>query len=99
MDLLSFPVRLRPDGSFATVTDGSDDANREAIALLCLTRKGERPLVPDYGVTAPVVTGIDLAELNAALETFGPPLTVTDVDVTFPDDRTAVSVLTYEEQE
>lgn len=96
MDLLSFPLRLRQDGSLATVPEDSDDANREAIALLCLTRKGERPLVPDYGVTDPVVTGLDLAELNAALETFGPPLTVTDVAVTYPDDRTAVSVLTYE---
>lgn len=95
MDLLSFPPRLRPDGTFATVEDGSDDANREAIALLCLTRKGERPLVPDYGITDPVASELDVAELNAALETFGPPLLVTDADVTYPDDRTALVVLNY----
>lgn len=51
MDLLAFPFRLRPDGSAATVLDGTDEAHAQDVALLCLTRKGERPLVPDYGTT------------------------------------------------
>lgn len=95
MDLLAYPFRLRPDGSAATVTDGTDDAYRQEIALLCLTRKGERPLVPDYGTTDPVADLLDVAELNAALATFGPAVTIDDVAVEYPDDVTARALLTY----
>lgn len=95
MDLLAFPFRLRPDGSAATVTDGSDEAHRQEVALLCLTRKGERVLVPDYGTTDPVADLLDVAELNAALSTFGPALVVEELEVDYPDSTTVRAVLTY----
>lgn len=95
--ILAFPFRLREDGSAATVVDGTEDAHRQELALLALTRKGERPYVPDYGTSDPVGDLLDVAELNAALGTFGPAIVVDDVEVTYPDDQTALAVLTYSE--
>jgi hypothetical protein len=97
VDLLSHPFRLTPDGLVATVADGSDDADAEAIAVLASTRRGERELVPDFGITDPVYGDLSLAELNAGLDTFGPELRVTDVATDYPTDTTATTVITYEE--
>lgn len=99
MDLLSHPFRLEANGSVATVVDGTDEAAAEAIAVLCLTRKGERDLVPDYGVTDPVFDELSLAEVNVGLLDFGPPVIVTDVVVTYPNDRTERVELAFETQE
>lgn len=97
MDLLSQPFRLRPDGTVATVVDGTDEAAAEAIAALIRTRRGERELVPEFGITDPTFAGIAPDELNAALEAFGPPLRVSSVDTTPLDDVNARAVITYEE--
>lgn len=87
MLLLSFPFRLTPAGNVATVEDGTEDAAAEAVAVLALTRKGERTLVPDFGITDPVGQGINLAELTTGLIDFGPDdVTIDDVTVTYPSD-------------
>ncbi len=83
MDVLSYPFRVAPNGSAATVRDGSTAANTEAVAVLALTRKGERVLVPTFGTTDPVLTGLDVAELNTALTVHGPVgVRVTGVETT-----------------
>ncbi len=97
MDLLSHPFRLAGDGSVATVTDGSDDADAEAVAVLASTKRGERELAPDFGVTDPVFHELSLAELNAGLARFGPELEVTEVATTYPNDTTARTVVSYQE--
>ena len=98
MDVLSHPFRLGPDGSAVTVLDGGPDANAEAVAVLAMTRKGERVLVPSFGITDPAFAEVDPAELNAGLATFGPEdVTVTGVEVTYPNDRTADVTVVYEE--
>ena len=99
MDLLSHPFRLEANGAVATVEDGTDEANAEGIAILCLTRKGERDLVPDYGVTDPVFNELNLAEVNVGLTDFGPDVVVTNVTVTYPNDRTERVELAFESQE
>lgn len=95
MDLISHPFRLEANGGIATVVDGTDDAYAEGIAVLVLTRKGERPLVPDFGMTEPTFDDVDLAELNVALDDFGPPVEVADAAIDHPDDRTEAVVLTF----
>lgn len=87
MDVISHPFRLDSTGAIATVVEGSEDADAEAIAILALTRKGERDLVPDFGITDPAYGVLDVAELNVALSDFGPPITITDVAVDYPTDR------------
>lgn len=98
MDVLSHPFRLGPTGSAVTVLDGSTDANVEAIAVLALTRKGERILVPAFGITDPAFDEVDPAELNAGLATFGPEdVTVVDVTIDYPNDTTAAVRIEFEE--
>jgi len=87
MRLLSHPFRLTPGGDVATVEDGTEDAAAEALAVLVLTRKGERELVPDFGVTDPTAQGLNLAELAVGLIDYGPSgVTVEEVTVTYPTD-------------
>ncbi len=98
MMILSHPFRFARGGAVATVEDDTDAAYAEAIAVTTLTRKGERPLVPWFGVTDPTFTdAVDVAELNVALEDFGPGVQVTGAETTWTTDTAARVVLTYEE--
>lgn len=99
MDLLSHPFRLGVDGRVVTVEDGTDDAVAEAIAVTALTRKGERVLVPDFGLSDPTFAELDVAELAAALATFGPDdITLEVIDSDFPDEVTQVLTLGFEQE-
>lgn len=87
MRLLSYPFRLTPAGDVATVEEGTEDAAAEDLAVLILTRKGERSLVPDYGITDPTFRSLNLAELAVGVTDYGPAgVTVDDVAVTYPTD-------------
>lgn len=88
MDLISHPFRLELNGDVATVAEDSDEANAEGIAVLVLTRTGERDLVPAFGVPDPTFNGLTLADVNVGLIDYGPPVEVTDYSTAYPDDRT-----------
>lgn len=95
MELISFPFRLAPNGTIATVDQDTDDARIEAVAVLVLTRKGERTLAPDYGISDPAFEGIDLAEVTVGLIDYGPTgVEVAELDTEPVDDRTARTTLT-----
>jgi hypothetical protein len=81
-DRLSFPLRLDANGRLVTVDVGTDAADAEGVAQLINTERGERELVPDYGVTDAAFRGaqpVDVAEVNAGLDLFGPPVRVTNI--------------------
>lgn len=94
--VLSHPFRIGPSGACATVEEDTEPAHTEAVAVVCLTRKGERPLVPSFGVLDPVFDELDLAEVNAVLATHGPAITVTGIEVTYPTSTTAAVRLSFE---
>ncbi len=71
MDLIAHPFRLGPNGSVATVTDGTDDAAAQHVAIHALTVTQERDLVPAFGVTDPRLATLDVDELNVNLREFG----------------------------
>ena len=77
MELLAHPFRVGSDGSIATVTDGTDAGNADAVARVCLTRVGELDLVPSFGIPDPTWDDVDVARVNACLSLFGPPVQVT----------------------
>lgn len=97
MDLLSHPFRLKTNGAVATVEDGTERAQVEAIAVLVLTHKGERDLVPGYGITDPVFDKVGLAEVNLGLLDYGPDVRVTDIAITHPTDTVERVELVFEE--
>lgn len=93
--VFSHPFRVA-GGYIAVVDPDSDAGHAQEIAVLCSTVKGERVLVPDYGVSEMVGAGVDLAEVNAGLAVYGPEgLSVTGADISYPDETTQVATLTF----
>lgn len=74
--ILSHPFRLIANGTIATVEQESERADVEQVAVLALTRLGERPLVPSFGVSDPVFARFDVGQLAAGLAAYGPPVTI-----------------------
>lgn len=92
-NLISFPFRLDPSGAVATRDSGSPDYLAEQLAVLCLTRPGERALVPNFGLTDPTFSDFDRTELEAKVQVFGPPVQITGTEVFWPRaDRQEVSI-------
>lgn len=94
--ILSHPFRLSLNGSAATVEDGTEAAAAEAVAVLALTLRGERPMCPAFGVSDPAFAGYDAGELAAGLALFGPDGVVIDGVAAAPvNDTTARVTITF----
>lgn len=79
--LMSHPFRLAPSGALATVDSLSDQYAAEQLAMLILTRPGERPLVPDLGLPDPTFVGFDGSTLQEQADAFGPPCIIQEVTI------------------
>jgi phage baseplate assembly protein W len=79
---LSFPFRLLPNGSAATVEQVSDQGYAERIAQLILTRPGEREMAPGFGIPDAAFAGLSASDLVAAVAAYGPPVTIEKVTST-----------------
>lgn len=91
--IISHPFRLLPNGNVATIEADSDLGDAEGIAVLVLTRRGERSLVPGFGVTDPAFAGLEPSEVAAGVALYGPPVTITAVrDQWLSDTEQAVAV-------
>lgn len=97
MNLLSHPFRLEPNGSVATVEDGTDEAHAEGLAILALTRRGERTLVPEFGIPDPLFDEVTMADLNVGLLDYGPPIEVTDLTTTEVTDTLERITITFDD--
>lgn len=86
--LISYPFRLVAGGVVATVEEGRDNQVAEELAVAVLTKRGERVLVPEFGIADPVFAGFEPDALRLHVELFGPPVDVRDVGIQFLDDRT-----------
>lgn len=91
--ILSYPFRLSGAGVAATVEQNSDPGEVEQIAALLLTRLGERPLVPDFGIRDPAFAGVDTSEMVAALNRWGPPVRLTDIATSVDPARPDVTTI------
>jgi hypothetical protein len=79
-NLFSYPFRVNPDGAVAKTPDGEDYYRYELVNLI-MTSPGERALVPDYGIEDPVFDNLNTVELLGKVEMFGPPVIITEEDV------------------
>lgn len=84
--ILSYPFRLNPDGTVATVDQASDQANAEQIGVILQTIQGERPLQPGFGIPDPAFGGIQPGIVTAQVALYGPPVNVEAVDLTARTD-------------
>lgn len=80
--LLSHPFRI-VGGVAAVVEQATDEANAEQLAVLMATRRGERVLVPAYGMTDPTFDELDEVELSVAVDVYGPPVTIEAVQTRY----------------
>lgn len=79
--VLSFPFQLGKDGAAVTVPHGSDLEVEQAIAVLVLTRLGERVMEPLFGTLDPLMTEVTADEIQLGLNEFGPEgIAITSVE-------------------
>lgn len=97
MRILSHPFRLAANGEVATVEQNSDGATAEQLAVLILTRRGERALVPAFGVTDPTFDRLSAAEVSAGVEMFGPAARIEAVETVWHDETTREVTVRYAE--
>lgn len=97
--ILSHPFRIGRNGAAVVVDEGDTRAHAEAVAIIAGTRRGERGMCPNFGVTDPAFGALDVGEVAANLAQFGPRgVTVTGVATTPLTDTTARVVLTFDEE-
>lgn len=89
--IIGFPFRYSPSGQLVTVPDGSDTEVDQTIACIVLTRLGERAMNPLFGVPDPAFAGLEVSDVQAALNTFGP----TSVSVRRVSERLAGADTAY----
>jgi len=88
-----FPFRLGPGGSVAVIDQDSDRDIENLLAVAVLTRPGERPMAPTFGIADPAFTGWEAPALARHVLDFGPTVTVTSVvTARRGNDREEVSV-------
>lgn len=80
----------------ATVEEDTERHTDEMIAMHLLTLRGERPLVPLFGVEDAAFTEPTSADLQASLSVFGPDVSLAEFDVEYANDRVAVVTVAYE---
>ena len=86
--IFSHPFRIGANGSVQTVEQTSDEANAQQIAVLALTRFGERSMVPSFGMSDPIFDQFRPAELAAGIALYGPPVELTSINVEPKEDNT-----------
>lgn len=96
VNLISFPFRLRQNGLLATVEQDSEAHHSEELAIIVLSRPGERDLVPDFGVNDPAYEDLHESEVAAQVELFEVPVTISSVDTEYLDDSTQEVILNFE---
>lgn len=80
-EILAYPFRILPGGIVATVDQNTDEANGQQIAVLVATRRGERQLVPSFGIDDPAFGQLKREDIVAGIELYGPPVAIRDITV------------------
>jgi hypothetical protein len=94
--ILSHPFRVLPNGAVAVVDQDSPEGEAEQIAVLVLTRLGERTLVPGFGVSDPAFAGLSPTEVVAGVAEYGPPVAIRSVTARVVDATTQAVEIGFE---
>lgn len=98
--VLAFPFRLAPDGRAAAVEQGSDEYIHQMISVLVQTEVGERPMCWQFGVPQPAFSEISIADVQVAIDDWGPTgIDVTDVTTTPVSDQISTVHVGWQWQE
>jgi hypothetical protein len=80
--ILSYPFRLAANGTIAVVTQGTDQANGEQIAVLVQTIQGEADMAPGFGLPDPAYDGVIPGVIASQVAMWGPDVTIESVSAT-----------------
>lgn len=80
VSLLAHPFRITPRGACATVEQDSDDHYNQLLRVIVDTVQGERDMATGFGLLDPVWRGVFVEDIQAQCDTYGPPVTITDLD-------------------
>jgi hypothetical protein len=69
---IAFPFRITGTAEVATIPYGSDAEVEQAIAVLALTRLGERPMEPEFGTPDPLMGELTASDIQVGLDSYGP---------------------------
>ncbi len=94
-EIFAFPFRIGAGGSVIKVAETSDQAYAQLIAAVVLTRSGERPMFPTFGITNPVFGKVRGAEVAAVVAAYGPRVRITNVSANFIGDNKQEVVVNY----
>lgn len=85
---LAYPIRLNPDGQFATVEQGTPADLVGQVHLLISTPRGFLTRYPDMGLgdQAHLEGGVDVQEVESQIDQFVP-----DADTAIEEDVTAMN--------
>lgn len=84
MRLLSHPFRFAA-GAAVTIEQDTTESTTELLGKLMLTKRGERHMVPMYGVLDPAFDTFDAGDVQLGIDLFGPEgVAVTEIRVTYP---------------
>lgn len=82
-------------GVFVTVEQGTEEHVQEQLAVLLLTRRGERPMVPLLGILDPTFDTVDPGDVQMQVELYGPDVALLSIDIVIPDDTRQEATITY----
>ena len=95
--LISFPMRLQSNGRIALVEQDSEDHIGEELAILVLSRPGERDLVPTFGIEDPAFEGgLSMEEISSQATVFSIPANIIEVHARPTDDTNVDVLVTFE---
>lgn len=95
-NVLSFPFRLSPNGTAATVDQGTEQYYAEQINVLVSTDMGERPLLPNFGVPMMEFHQFAALSLIQACRAYLPEVEITDANVIHRSDARDDVVVTFD---
>ncbi len=98
-DIIALPFRLRPSGSVVTVDEAGERGIAQLISSAVLTRLGERPMFPTFGITDPVYSELSVPETAAVLNAYGPRVRIRSISSQFDDLNTQNVKISYSEDE
>jgi hypothetical protein len=94
--LIGFPFRLNNVGAVVTNEQNSDTQLGEELATLVGTRLGERVMSPSYGLTDFLFSEIDRSELELKISIFQMPITIKDINISYPTASTQSVIIEFD---
>lgn len=95
VSLLSHPFRITAGGVVATVDQGSDGQYNQLLEITVGTRRGERDMALPYGLIDPVWRGLFPEDVQAAVDQFGPPVTIDSIVTTVTGETQRLAAVTW----